>query len=111
MANEAEALELTPDIIDDLKAKYGSVYRVKAKDKVIVVKEPDDKVFQRFRDYNADPARRSIAMKKLVDDTVVWPPKPEFEAMVKKQPGLYESWGDEVGEIAGLTRQTESEKL
>lgn len=103
--------ELTDEIVADLKHQHGDVYKIEALGKVIVIKTPDDKIFQRFRDYGADDERRSVATKKLVQDTVVWPPKPEFDAMVKAQPGLSESWGSEVARIAGLTRVVESTKL
>lgn len=103
--------ELTKETIEQLKHEHGEVHKLSALGETIVVKTPTGPIFDRFKEYGSDPERRTMANVKLVGDCLVWPPRAEFDEMIRRRPGLTETFGNEVAEIGGLTRKVEREKL
>jgi hypothetical protein len=105
--------KLTPELIAELKAEHGEIYRLDAReyDKTIVIKKPDRHVYKRYRKDGTDEDKRHAALQQLVDDVIVWPPPDEFQAMTDDLPGLYETFGNQVARIAGLSREVDSKKL
>lgn len=103
----------TPEIIAELKAEHGEIYQIDARefDKTIIVKKPDRHVYKRYRKDGMDDDRRHTALQQLVDDVIVWPPQAEFQAMTDDLPGLYNTFGNEIARLAGLSREVDSKKL
>lgn len=98
--------------IKQVKEKYsGEVFLLSACDQNVLVKIPDEPIFQRFRDDGANDARRSTATKRMLEACVLWPDKSEYAAMIAKQPGLVESFGNKLGTLAGLSSDVETKKL
>ncbi len=98
--------------IKQAKEKHsGEIYLLSACEQTIIVKIPDEAIFQRFRDDGSNDARRSTATKRMLEACVLWPDKSGFASMIAKQPGLVETWGNKLGTLAGLSADVETKKL
>jgi hypothetical protein len=98
-------------IVQDLKAKHGDVYRLKALGHEFLVRGPSVAEWRRFKATISDKAKRPFATEQLARDCVVHPPKEEVEALFTKYPALPESLADKIAEIGGATEEVEVEKL
>ena len=106
---------LTDETIAKLKdANPGAELSVIANDEVgieVVVKTPDDGTWKRFRSQSADDAQRSMALRGLVMACVIYPAGPDFMAAVARRPGIVETIGNKLVEIAGVSMATTVRKL
>lgn len=101
----------TPDRIAELKAAHGEVYEITACDVTVVVKAPTRAQYNQYRTLMFDPDRRALANQGLLLNCVVDPDRAGMEALLERLPGLAETIGSEIAEIAGLTKQVETKKL
>lgn len=106
---------LTDELIAKLKDANpgGDIYAFKNDDVdlEVVVKTPDDGTWKRFRSQSADDAQRSMALRGLVMSCVIFPAGPEFMAAVSRRPGIIETIGNKLVEIAGVSMATTVRKL
>ena len=77
----------------------------------VVVKTPNDGEWRRFRSMSSDDAQRANALRTLVIACVVHPAPAEFMAMLERKPGLAETFGNKLVEIAGVSLATTVRKL
>lgn len=77
----------------------------------VVVKTPDDGTWKRFRSQNSDDAQRAGALRALVFSCVLFPPGLDFVAAVARKPGIVETIGSKLVEIAGVSMATTTRKL
>jgi hypothetical protein len=59
----------------------------------------------------ADPEQRSFALKTLVRLHQVFPELPEMEQTYARLPGLYETFGAKLVDVAGVSSATVVRKL
>jgi hypothetical protein len=77
----------------------------------VVVKTPDDGTWKRFRSQSSDDAQRSVALRGLVLSCVVHPAGPDFASAVARRPGIIETIGGKLVEVAGVSMATTARKL
>jgi hypothetical protein len=77
----------------------------------VVVKTPSEGEWRRFRSMSSDDAQRAMALRALVLGCVVYPTMPEFAAMLDRRPGLAETFGSKLVDIAGVSMATTVRKL
>ena len=77
----------------------------------VVVKVPNRERWMRFKNHVADPHRKSLAMESLVVDCVVHPSAAELGNLLEVRPGLAETLGNQVAELAGLEETVVAKKL
>jgi len=106
---------ITDDQIAKLKeANPGAELTLISNDDVgieVVAKTPDDGTWKRFRAQSSDDAQRSIALRGLVMSCVVFPAPADFGAAVNRKPGIIETIGNKLVEIAGVSLATTTRKL
>ena len=105
--------KLTDEIRAELKRKYpdASLHRLYAEGFEIIIKAPDDHEWRNFRNHTGDPDLRPRSMTKLMGMVLVWPSIEEWDKLVTQFPGLPESFGAKVVDIAKANLKVESEKL
>lgn len=101
----------TENEIEVLKTQHGQLHLLELDDEAVVAKAPTRALWKRFRAQTQDETKRLIAAENLVRDCVVWPAKNELEAMWERKPGLIESFGSELLELAGLSNKVEKKAL
>jgi hypothetical protein len=77
----------------------------------VVVKTPNDAEWRRFRSMSSDDAQRANALRTLVIACVVQPDPAAFTSMLDSRPGLSETFGNKLVEIAGVSLATTVRKL
>lgn len=77
----------------------------------IIVKSPSEGEWKRFRTMQNDEGQRTLALRTLVLGCVVEPSIAEFTKVLGELPGLAETFGAELVEIAGVSRATTRRKL
>lgn len=106
-------IELTPDIIDTLKAKYGELrkFSLERGGQVFVVRGPSESEFQRAIDKIGEGGRRKTeAIFEIGQACLVFPDAAEVAKIAAAKPGLLMTAGNEAMQIAGIV-DTFSEKL
>lgn len=115
-------MAITPELISELKAKYPdakSFHKLSTKmgDGTIVegiVRMPvPSAAYAMSREKALEPSaqEKATASRVLFNAAVVHPEGTERDQLVKDWPGLPETWGGEIAELAGLIRGTVVEKL
>lgn len=103
---------MTDELKEKLKAQHGDIYSVSAPSgEMVVVRMPDRALWKRFRSHMADERRRIDALENLVRGCVVHPDAPTFDAMLEKKPGLAETFGAAVVDLAGMAQDSEKKAL
>lgn len=106
-------IELTPDIIDTLKAKHGELrkFSLERGGQVFVVRGPSEAEFQRAIDKISEGGRRKTeAIFEIGQACLVFPEAAEVAKIAAVKPGLLMTAGNEAMQIAGIV-DTFSEKL
>lgn len=97
--------------LQKLKVEHGNgLYLLEAGDHAIVARAPGRAVWKKFR-ATLTTDRKADALELLVRDCVVHPTGAEFEAMLDERPGLAETFGNELADIAGAGDEAERQKL
>jgi hypothetical protein len=99
------------DTIEKLKAEHGEIHLLRASGVEVVVKAPGRAQWKRFRAYVADERRRPDAVETLLRDCVVHPDAAALDAILEKRPGLAETFGNQVVELAGASGEAEKKAL
>jgi hypothetical protein len=86
-----------------------SVLHLEDLDLDVVVKTPDEGVWKRFRSQASDDAQKSGALRGLVFGCAVWPS--DFATLVSRRPGIVETVGNRLVEIAGVSMAVTVRKL
>jgi uncharacterized protein YihD (DUF1040 family) len=104
---------ITDEMISELKAKHGvdELRLLEACGESVLIRKPNRGEYQRFRAKLAAEATRDSALEQLVRTVIVYPPPPDFSAMLERLPGLAETFGDEVLELVGVTKKLEAKKV
>ena len=77
----------------------------------IVVRRPDRPVWKRFQAQAQDDRRRQEALENLVTGCLVYPENGGWDAMVDERPGLVQSFGNAIVELAGAAQAVEKKAL
>ncbi len=104
-------MPIDTSIIDDLKAKNSEVFQLSHGDAEVLVKGPTRPAWKRFRALAADEKRRSDALEQLLRDCLLYPSLEGLDAMLEKKPGLAETFGSRLVDIAGLSDEVEKKVL
>jgi hypothetical protein len=108
-------MPITDERIKQLKAEHPDKdLRLLANEDVdmeIVVRLPTGGEWSQFRAMQADETKKPHALRKLLLDCIVEPPRAEFIATLDVLPALAETFGSELLTVAGLSRATTSRKL
>lgn len=102
---------MTETDIQKLKAEHGALHQLDHAGEAVIVKSPNRATWKRFRSQAQDEAKRLIAMEELVRACVVHPERGELEAMLDRKPGLVESFGKVLAELAGAGTDVEKKAL
>jgi len=97
--------------LQKLKAEHGDgLYLLEAGDYSIVARAPGRQIWKKFR-ATLTTDRKAESLELLVRDCLVHPAGAEFEAMLEERPGLAETFGNELADIAGAGDEAERRKL
>lgn len=77
----------------------------------LVVAVPTQEEYQRWVDESQDAAVKTRADRVLLTGAVVHPPEAEFQALLRKRPGIVRVFASEIVELAGVKAVTERKKL
>ncbi len=77
----------------------------------VLVKVPSEGEWKRFRSMQTDDAQRSIALRQLVLACILEPSPADFLAVLARLPGLAETFGAELVELAGVSRANTRRKV
>jgi len=102
---------MTNDELDKLKAEHGSLTQLSHEDESVIVKTPNRATWKRFRAQIMDESKRVIAFEELVRACVVHPERPALESMLDRKPGLIETFGKALSELAGAGEKAEKKAL
>jgi hypothetical protein len=98
---------IDPAVIEEQKAKHGTVHLLKAGEHEVIVKRPSRPAWRKFRTLAAEPSKRPDALEGLLRDCLVYPDQKALEAMLEQAPALSELFGNEVMDIAGAGLEVE----
>ena len=105
------AAPLTDEQIQALKSKHGSTLTLlSAANNHVVVRPPSRGEWKRYRTQMHDDAQRPDAAEHLLRACIVHPDSAQVEALLNRLPGLAESFGAAVLELAGRV-ETEKKAL
>jgi ribosomal protein L19 len=108
-------VELNQEQIDKLKSAHGELHQVDAGDGEraisVIVKVPNRERWNRFKAQVQDAHRKALAMEALVRDCVVHPVAAELDRIIEVRPGLVETFGGKIAELAGLEETVATKKL
>lgn len=102
---------MTPEKIEELKAKYGELHVLEHQGNEVIVTAPNRPTWKRFRSQILDDRKHDIALEELVRACVVYPDRATFDALLDKKPGLVETFGKAVTELAGSGGNPEKKAL
>jgi hypothetical protein len=77
----------------------------------VLVRVPDEGAWKRFRAMGSDDAQRPMALRQLVLDCLLEPTPAEFLGILAHRPGLSETFGADLVEIAGVSRANTRRKV
>lgn len=77
----------------------------------VVVRSPPPTEWKRFRSLISDEAQRSGALETLCRACIVYPEGQELTDLFIAKPGLNETFGNELTELAGLAKGATRKKL
>lgn len=96
--------------LEALRAEHGEVLVLEAMGYRVAVRMPTEAEFDAFVAGVSTPAKGAASVKVLFRRVVVWPSRPEVDAMLKAKPGLGITFGNKVADWAGLGAEIEAEK-
>lgn len=99
------------DVIEELRAKHGAIFSLKAGGYEVVVKAAGRAQYRKFKQMTADPLKRPDSIEGLFRDCVVYPEPKAVEEMLALKPALAEVFGGEVLELAGAAEEVEKNAL
>lgn len=104
--------KLDPAIVADLKAKHGDDLRtLTAGGVTVIVKSPTRAVWTQFRAATADATKRVVALEQLCRSCIINPSPEDLGALFERKPGLAESFGSRLVELAGAMEEAEVGEL
>ena len=104
-------MPIDPKIIEEAKAKGDEITQFSQDGIEVLVKPPTRPQWKRFRALIADEKRRPDALEQLLRDCLVYPGLTDLDAILEKKPGLAESFGGSLVELAGLSDRVEKKVL
>lgn len=106
------ATELTQDKINELKDEHGPLQLITTdEDDSIIAKIPSKAVYDKYKTALFDERKRVRANEMLVRDCLVYPDRPDFNAMIETKPALIETFSTKLLELAGARETVEAKKL
>lgn len=94
-------MSIEQEKLDALKAKHGEVHSLEHQGVTFIVIAPNRALWRRFRTQLLDDRKRQDALEHLLRDCVVHPAKEEVDRILDRKPGLVETFGKEICELAG----------
>lgn len=77
----------------------------------VLVKVPNEGEWKRFRTMGSDDAQRPLALRQLVLACIQEPSPAEFMGILAQRPGLSETFGADLVELAGVSRANTRRKV
>jgi len=77
----------------------------------VIVKAPSESEWKRFNRMRTDPDQRALCMETLFRACLVYPSPQDFAPTLARLPGLAETFGSELVDIAGVSRTNSRKKL
>lgn len=101
------------ELVEQLKKQHGvsKVHVFSASGHTVLVRMPATAVWRRFRSEMNDVRRRDDAGERLLRSCLLHPDQAGFDAMVEDQPGLLDTFANELAEVAGLAKSVEKKVL
>lgn len=98
--------------IDSIKAAHPGVqlHLIRAKEHHVIVRSPSAEAWKKYRRYTADRDLRSRAADALFRDCLIHPSAEAMDSILQGLPGLAETFGGELIDLAGMIPDTEIEK-
>jgi hypothetical protein len=105
-------MDLDPKTIDELKAKHGNDLHLLSHDGVeFIAKRPGPAQYRRFRRMASDERQRADAAETLLRDCVVHPDQQGIGTALGTRPGLVDTFGGKLLELAGADKDCEVRPL
>ena len=102
----------TEQEIEQLKAEHGDeLHLLTAGRFAVVVTPPPRHKYKRFKSAVLDPKKRDAALETLFLDCVVWPERASIDQLLERYPGMAETFGDKLLELAGVVDDAHLAKL
>lgn len=100
------------EVIDQAKQAHGEVYCLEGADVAVLVRSPKRAEYRKFKaTVLGNQAAAADALETLLREVVVFPDSAAFDALLEQKPGLSETFGQKVLEIAGVSEQVSLKKL
>jgi hypothetical protein len=97
--------------LEKLKSEHGALHEISHDGESVIVKSPNRATWKRFRAQAQDDGKRIIAMEELVRACVVHPERGELEGLLDRRPGLVETFGKALADLAGASDKAEKKAL
>lgn len=105
-------MEIPQEALDQAKATHGEVFRLDHDEASVLVRPPKRAEYRKFKaTILGNQAAAADALETLLREVVVYPAPEAFDAMLDRWPGLSETFGQKVLEIAGVSEQATLKKL
>ncbi len=101
-----EAEKISPELAK-VRESFPTAVELKAGEDTIIAVPPSRMVWRRFKMTMQDERKRPDAFEVLLRDCVKHPEPAEIEAMLNRKPGLAETFGDSLCELAGAGLEVE----
>ncbi len=98
-------------VIEELKAQHGEIHQLSYAGVDVIVRAPSRAAWKRYRALMSDAARRADSFEVLLRDCLLHPSLQELDGILDRRPGLAETFGAELVEIAGLGKEAEKKVL
>jgi hypothetical protein len=99
---EADEQQIPADILAELKAKHGEVWTLTLGDDVFGITMPTTPNYDRCMSVIAENRSKAPgALRTLAKGIVVYPAAPEYEALIRKRPGIPSRIAGEALKLAG----------
>lgn len=105
-------MPLSTDTITKLKSAHGDdLHLFTSGGHELVLKAPGRDLWTKFKRTSQEPARRAQALEHLVTDCIVHPERDAVVSLIDRRPGLVDTVGEKLAELAGLDERASLEKL
>ncbi len=100
---------ISQEVIDQLKAANAgtSLHLLEVEEDEAIFRMPTPGEWRRFMTISSDRSQQATAGGVLAHDCRVYPSPELFDAMLNRRPGLADSFGNKLCEVAGLVKGSE----
>jgi hypothetical protein len=110
---ETDQSTVPADAAAELRAKYGENKLVEASayGHTVVMRKPSQAQWTWLRQISFDERKKPFAAEELFKQCVVWPAKPQVDAMLDEYPALADNFGNVLVDYLGMNEKARVRKF